>query len=395
MGKIRVLHVLEERKFGGAYTFITTLIQGMDTSRFESTICMIGRKPQDTEKEDFLCNFVHCQMNGIWDLRSIMKVEKVIQELQVDIVHTHLPRADVIGRTAAWLARVPKIFTTIHALDQHWKRKSRLVHALADRATLHFATKVICVSTASRKYLCERYPGVADRVITIRNGIDLRRFKPRMGSREAKRVYGLSGKAPVVGVTARLRPVKGVEYLLMAVQKLIAKNISVDCLVVGDGESRVDLEALAEKLGVQNQVVFAGYCEDVDKALAAIDLFVLPSLSEGLPTCLMEAMAMRKPVIATAVGGVPEVITNGETGILVPARDPERLATAIADLLSESEKAEKMAERGYREVLRRFDRRNMIQAYELLYLECAFGHVGIDECAESVHTPLSRQEVDS
>lgn len=375
MKKIRVLHVMEERQFGGAFTFVTTLVRGLDSNRFESTICMIGGNPHATKKKNYPCNFVHCRMNGIWDLRSIIKVKKVIQELKIDIVHTHLPRADVIGRTAAWLAKAPVILTTIHALDQHWERRSRILHAFADRITLRFAAKVISVSLASRRHLSQRYQRVADRLVTIYNGIDLQRFDWRINSREAKCEFGLSGKVPVVGVTARLRPVKGIEYLLIAVKQLVTKDVKVECLIVGDGKSRMDLEAMAVRLGIQDQVVFTGYCEDVGRALAAMDIFVLPSLSEGMPLCLLEAMAMKKPVVATEVGGVPEVIKNGETGVLVPAGDPERLASAITDLLSApQQKRQKMAEKGHTEALRCFDRHKMIQAYESLYEECMLVH---------------------
>lgn len=373
MKKIRVLHVMEERQFGGAFTFATTLVRGLDSNRFESTICMIGGNPHATKKKNYPCNFVHCRMNGIWDLRSIMKVKKVIQELKIDIVHTHLPRADVIGRTAAWLAKVPIIFTTIQALDKHRERWAKVPHALADRVTLRFATKIICCSEAVRQHLCRWDRNVADRAITIHYGIDFRRLVPKMNAEEAKRSFGLSVRKPVVGLTARLRPVKGVEYLLLAIKQLIARKIPVQCLIVGDGESKLELESMTSKLAIQEQVIFAGYRNDLVPALTAIDVFVLPSISEGLGMCMVEAMAMCKPIVATAVGGVPEVVIDGETGILVPAKDPERLADAIADLLAAPKRLQRMGEKGREVAFRRFDRQKMIQAYELLYEESIVG----------------------
>ena len=381
--KVRVLHVMEERQFGGAFSVVTTLIRGMDPDRFEITLCMLGNNTRSLETASVPCEVILCRMNGLWDLLSVVRMKKIIQDHGIDIVHTHLPRADVVGRFAARLAKVPAVFTTIHAIDQHRENRSRMLHALADRITLRFATKVICVSEAVRQHLCQWYRRVADQVITIHNGIDLRRFDVSIDSAEAKRAFGLSLGTPVVGLTARLRPVKGVKYLLMAVQQLIAQKISVQCLIVGDGVSRMDLEATAAKLGIQEQVVFTGYREDVSEALAAMDVLVQSSVSEGLPTCLLEAMAMRKPIVATAVGGVPEVVTHGESGVLVPARDPERLAAEIADLLAVPERRQKMGEKGRAVALRRFDCRNMIQAYESLYVESMLGRGSAVDSMES------------
>jgi len=154
----------------------------------------------------------------------------------------------------------------------------------------------------------------------------------------------------------------------------MARKIPIQCLIVGDGELRADLEAMVTKLGIQDQVVFTGYRNDLVPALTAIDVFVLPSISEGLGICLMEAMAMRKPIVATAVGGVPEVLIDGETGILVPAKDPERLANAIADLLAAPKRLQRMGEKGREVAFRRFNRQKMIHAHESLYIDSMVAH---------------------
>lgn len=384
MRKIRVLHVLEEHQFGGAVTRVTNLIRGISSNQFKTTLCILGRNHRSlTTTLNIACNVVYCRMDGLWDLISIIRLKKIIQECGIDIVHTHLPRADVIGRIAARLAGVSVIFTTIAALDKHRERWSRAPHALADRITSRFATSIICVSEAVKQHFCRWHPALSDRAITIYHGIELQKFNQRIDSIEAKRAFKLSIKVPVIGITARLCAVKGIEYLLSAVQKLAAQKISLKCLIVGDGDLRMRLEAMVRELGIQDRVIFTGRCEDVRKALAAMDVFVLPSIAEGLPNSLLEAMAMRKPVVASAVGGILEIVSNGETGVLVPVRNPGQLASAIANLLSSPEKCHKMAENGYRKVTRYFDNQKAIHAYESLYIQSMESRLGVDEFIEA------------
>jgi glycosyltransferase involved in cell wall biosynthesis len=329
---------------------------------------MIGSQPDLAVNANVASKVVHCRMNGIWDLIAINRVKALIEGGKFDIVHTHLPRADVIGRAAARFSRVPVVLTTIHALDKHRERLSKKIHALADRITMRFATRVICVSNASRHHLCRQFPEIAHRVVTLHNGIDFNKFDQLIDSKEARGALGLTTDKPVIGVTARLRPVKGVEYLLLAVRKLTLQNLIGGCLIVGDGESKSSLERMAAELGISDKVVFTGYRQDVALPLAAMNIFVLPSISEGFPTCLMEAMAMRKPIIATSVGGVPEIIDDGETGVLVPPKEPDRLVSAIAKLIANPEEQKKMVETAYAKAVNRYSLQHMINEYESMYI---------------------------
>ena len=371
MEKIHILHVMEELLLGGALTAVTKLrIGGLSPDRFKHTLVIIGRNPELSELADVNCESIHCRMDGIWDFFSILRLKKIIKERRADIVHTHMPRADVIGRTAARLASTPVVISTIAALDKHRNLRSKAIHSLLDRITLRFVTGFICVSEAIARHFIEWAPEVRNRVVRIYNGVDLERFNGNIKSRDAKKYYKLSAEIPVIGVTARLCPVKGIEYLLKAVRRLSDQKVNVQCMIVGDGESRADLQELAKKLDIHNKVVFTGYCEDVSQALAAMDLFVISSISEGLPNSILEAMAMRIPVVSTAVGGVGEVVKNGDTGILVPPKDANQLAKAIMTLISDDNMRRAMGNKGRDLVSSHFGYDKMIKVYEQLYTDC-------------------------
>jgi glycosyltransferase involved in cell wall biosynthesis len=205
-------------------------------------------------------------------------------------------------------------------------------------------------------------------VVTIPNGVDAAAFDPALWPREgARRALRLAVDEDTVGVIAHLSPVKGHADLLAAMPRIAAARPRVRLLVVGDGGLRPELEARSRSLGLDERVVFAGASEDVAPVLAALDVVVVPSHTEGLSNALLEAMAMARPVVATAVGGNKDAVEAGVTGLLVPARDPEALAAAVLRLLERPEEGRRLGEAARRRVLADFSLERMVKGHEALY----------------------------
>jgi glycosyltransferase involved in cell wall biosynthesis len=172
-----------------------------------------------------------------------------------------------------------------------------------------------------------------------------------------------------IGITGRLHPVKGHKHLLIAVAAVaaVAQSQTIECLVVGDGESRQDLEALADELGIENQVRFLGYRDDIADILATLDVLVISSLSEGLSLSMLEGMASGRAIIATNVGGIPEIITDGKTGILVPPEDSESIAQAVLRLESDRALREDLGRNARRECLNNYMIPKTVEQFSNLY----------------------------
>jgi glycosyltransferase involved in cell wall biosynthesis len=280
-------------------------------------------------------------------MRRLLRMVRLLRRLKTEILHLHLVGFNG-GRwvlLAATLARVPHVVCTIHIAPrerQPWRTR-------LDRALLGpVVDGYIAVSRDSRRRLAE-YLGLSPRkVVAIPNAVELRRLVgPAEPARWAVRAdCGIPGDAPVIGVLARLSEQKGLTYLISALPAVLAAHPETHLLLVGDGPLREDLVAQARSLGVEQRVHFVGYRANTVDFLRAMDLFVLPSLYEGMPLSILEAMGAGLPVVATAVDGTPEAVADGETGLLVPPADPAALASAVNRLLGDRALAERMGRAG-------------------------------------------------
>jgi len=206
-------------------------------------------------------------------------------------------------------------------------------------------------------------------VTCIRNGIDLNETPINVEGWHIRRGLGINSGAHVIGTVGRLTPVKGLSYLLMAAKTLLDRGIELIVLIVGDGVIRVDLEKQARDMGISANVVFLGHREDTDQLLRAMDIFVLPSMNEGVPMALLEAMAVSRPVVASRVGGIPEVIKDGVEGLLVEPKDVEGLAESCLRLIQSPDMARKIGEAARTRVEREFSATGMAEQVGSLYHE--------------------------
>jgi len=284
-------------------------------------------------------------------IRILISLTRWLRNHPVHVVHTHRYKDTVLGAIAAKLAGVPCVVRTVHGRREPLKgwewAKFRMYEALERLALRCFADRVIAVSRRMAASLGESgyKPGT---VVHIHNGVDLRKVRPMRARDHIRQELGIGPGTPLIGTAGRLSPVKGHVYFLRADKLILQKQHEARFLIVGDGPLHRELALSAMELGIDHACVFVGPRTDVYDLVAAMDIFVLPSLDEGIPMALLEAMALGRPVVATCVGGVPEVVAHRMTGLLVNPRDERALAEACLELALDTGWAQTLSARARR-----------------------------------------------
>lgn len=333
MARLKVLHIIGGGEFGGAEQHLLSLLKYIDNQAFELHVACLFAEPLAplVVQEGFTVHVL--PMRNKFDLKPVSKLAELIRSEDFHIVHTHGVRANLIGRIAAKKAGTGKVVTTVHSVLAYDYNRwiDRWVNRACESATKNITEKFITVSEMLGKQMInEGIP--ARKVSVIHNGLEIEKYDPDVSGEPVRRELGIGRDALVLGIVARLHPVKGHCFLLEALARVKDKISQLTLVIVGNGPERASLESLVTRLGIANNVIFTGFRKDIPEVIAALDILVLPSLSEGLSLTIMEGMAMKKPVIATNVGGTPEIITSGSDGLLVPSADVEALARAIEEL---------------------------------------------------------------
>jgi L-malate glycosyltransferase len=352
----------------GAQSHMHQLVSGLDRGRLAPEVCcLIGGGPLAESLRTLgvpVDELGVARIYGPSGLSALFRLARRLRRARVQIVHTYLISANVLGTLASRLAGVPAVITSRRDMgfSRNWRLRlveEGIVNRLVDRVV------AVCPAVAA---VTLRERGLdARKVVTIPNGVDCEEFDPARYSREAARSeLGLSPDEPAVGIVASLSPVKGHADLLAAAARVLPRR-RARFVLIGDGPLRPELEALAQQLGIKEQVVFAGVRGDVARLLPGLDIVAIASHSEGLSNTLLEAMAMARPVVATDVGGNPDVLRDGENGRLVPARDPEALAASLLALIEAPEAARRLGEAARRFVAAEFPLSRMVARHEELY----------------------------
>jgi len=364
--KINVLQLVEGLSWGGAEGKLLELINHMDPNRFNTILCSLGLGDNIKEKvEESGVNFLTLPRKTRLDFNSLFKLVKLIKNKRIDIVMTTLFYADVIGAVAGKLAGVKAIFSWETVSAPEWLIKRRL---WPYRFTIRYCDRIISVSQATAKFLVEKRGVPENKVVVIPYGVNDKEYV--MGSGKAvRKSLGLNVDDFIIGTVGRLHPQKGHKYLFEAAKILVQQYPQVRFLLVGDGEIKQELEDLVKNMNLQSNVLFLGYCTNVKDLLKAFDIFTLPSLYEGLPNAVLEAMAVGKPVVASAVDGILEAVVNGVTGLLVSPGNPEELKDAFIKLINNRELAKQMGENGRKRVENVFLLDKQVEAFQNLYEE--------------------------
>lgn len=310
------------------------------------------------------------------DIQIAYRLARVFIQEGVQVVHTHGYKSNVIGGIASRLAGSPLLIRTEHgksltALGNGFS-KLTIVSLIDYFAGRFWTDKIIAVSYDLSKDLAQRYP--PEKIITIHNGIDLSQFDMERTSIDLKSEFGVSDENKLIGIFARLNPEKGVGLFLKAAKLISLKAPHARFFIVGDGPLCQKLKEETVQLELEKQVVFAGFRDDVLDLIRQMDVVVVSSVHEGIPMVILEAMALRKAVVATKVGGIPEVIDDQEDGILVPSGDDHSLAVACLELIENQALAKRLGLNARKEIEKRFSAETMLNKHWSLYqVGCASG----------------------
>ncbi len=370
---IRICYIIPSLGLGGSEKFLLELIKHLSTSDYNFQIICLYKGgflvPLFEEKGISVCVV---GMKNIYDIRGLIKVFKVLQSFNPDIIHTKLTHSDIISGIINFVKSGPVLVSTVESYHE-WERAQTLkmfikkqVLSLIYRKFYHV---IIPVCNYIKQQICSMIDIPDNKIKVIYNGVDTSFFSPNISHphKKIRNHFGLNEQDYVIGTIGRLNEVKNQTLLLEAIAHLQHNELPLKCLIVGDGYKRKDLEKRAAELGCERIVRFIDAQRDVRNILDILDIFVLPSRAEGLSITLLEAMAMEKPVIATAVGGNQELIRNGQNGFLVPPGDSNTLASIILHLFQHPHKAVSVGKAARQYILEHFDINIIAHKYNTLY----------------------------
>jgi glycosyltransferase involved in cell wall biosynthesis len=385
-GRRTVIHVITQLDRGGSARNTVLTVLGHDRDRFRVGL-VYG---QSAEKSEAGATQLATDLNELGqagvalfeepclirevrpfrDVRAMIGLWRVFHGERPDIVHTHTSKAGAVGRVAAWLAGVPIVIHTPHGhvFYGYYGQVVSGIIRLVERALARVTDRIVTLTDrGAREHVQYR---IADpgKFATIPSGITLSAFRSVLVDPTVKRKeLGLPAEGPVIGTVGRLVPIKGHEWLLKAAPRVLAEFPRATFVFLGEGPLLGRLQQVAGELGISGRVMFLGARQDVPECLAAFDLFAFPSLNEGMGRALIEAMAVGLPAVATRVGGIPDVVTDGETGILVPPQDAAALADALLTMLRDPARRQAYGQAARRSMDERFDVESMVRALDRLY----------------------------
>ena len=371
----KIAYLIDGLSMGGAERLMVPILKHLSRDHFEPYVCALQSKEGNPLAEEIRGLGIPVECLYIKRLRDPGAIPRLMQYLRLisaDLVHTQLEAANILGNISAKLLRLPSV-CTIHVMPSLDVKTKTKVHQRVEWFVLRrFCNRVISVSEEARQYHIEISNTSPDHVTTIYNGIDLSAFLNMDHAHERNAVraeLGIAQDANVLVTVAVLRPPKGIQFMIRALPAILASCPNTYYLIVGDGSHHDALREEVSQAGVKERVIFAGMRKDVPRLLAASDVFVLPTLTEALPTVLAEAMAAKLPIVASQVGGIPEMIANGQNGLLLPPEDVKGLAKACTHLLENPEKRLDMGEEGWKTVNRKFSTDRQVEQLQELYLD--------------------------
>ncbi len=362
--KIRVLFITSNLGIGGLERVIVQLCMHLDKQKFIPAVCCIhfkGDLAAELEKQNIRIFELNSKKK---DYLAFLKILPVIEEFKPQIVHTHNINASIDGIIASVIKKVPIRIHTDHA--RTFPDKTR--YMLAEKIISSFINRIIAVTEETRENLI-RFEKIDKRKIqVISNGISSIALKTETEIKKKKKEMGLLHFEFLIGTVVRLEVQKGLIHLIRAVPLILQKFPFTGFIIAGRGTQREILEREAEMLGVSRSVNFLGPRLDIGDILNLLDVYVLSSVWEGLPMSLLEAMSCQRPIVATRVGGIPQAIADGESGILVPPASPVHLAQAICKMLENGVLRQRLAVEARRRFEKNFTVATMVQTHQDIYL---------------------------
>jgi glycosyltransferase involved in cell wall biosynthesis len=361
-------------RFEGRVPTRSEVIVNLNNERFETICVYLMRNSDEPDYYDQagLKTFYLTRKRRLkmFSLPTVIKLARILKEEKVDVLHCHRHQASVYGATAAKLAGGrTAVITHVHGLNRAKRFRRKLVYKIISP----LISKYLTVGEAVRRDVIENFPGSrSEDVISTGNSIDTKRFDIGVDRPTARREVGIESDKYLFGTVGRFAPTKGYEYLIEAFAKVRESIVGASLVFVGDGDEMERIKEMADELGVGDDVIYLGRRSDkeVPVILRCFDCFVLPSVAEGIPCSVLEAMASRVPVVATNVGGVGEILDGGKYGRIVPARDSAGLAEGMLEIAGSSEKAlAELRQSAYERVINNFNHEVVIRKLEGIYRE--------------------------
>lgn len=367
MKKIKLMQITHDLAIGGLQQVVINLCKAINRDIFDlSVLCIreMGVKAAELEQIGIPVMLLPQKRNGS-DYFAFLKVAKILKENKTELIHTHNTQPFVDGAIGGVLAGVTNIIHTDHARNFPDKKR----YMFAEWVVSHFVKKIVGVSDHTGANLVKYEKISPKKLVTIYNGIDISKYNIKINKEAKKDSLGIGSRSPIIGLGARLSEQKGLTYLLQAMPEVIRVFPDIVLFIAGEGPLEADLKNETERLKINRNVLFAGPRLDFPDILNLFDLFVLPSLWEGFPMVLLEAMAAGCPILSTDVGGVSECIRHDYNGALITPRSNAELSSAIIRLLSNKELMLQYSQNNSRLVSEKYSIENMAREYEKLYLQ--------------------------
>ena len=386
---INVMHIITRLDMGGSAQntldtclrldrrkYAVTLIHGLsrESEMTAEEQSQVGRRIERARRQGVciipMASLVR-RIHVFKDIRAFLQIRRKIRQIKPDIVHTHTSKAGLLGRVAAWLEAVPIVVQTPHGhvFYGHFGPAASRFYLLLERLTAVITDRLVALTEQERSDYV-RYSVIPEsKLTTIHSGVDVGRFQQPiepMADKSSQPVFP-PGRT-VIGFVGWLLPIKGVDILLQAMTTVCQSAPQAMLVLVGKGQLEARMKSEVRRLNLAENVQFLGWREDIENILPLFDIFVLPSLNEGMGRVLVEAMAAARPIVASNTGGIPDLIQHQMNGLLVPPGDPRALARALLQLIRQPDAARRMGQAGHR-LAGRFSVEEMVDRIEQMYTE--------------------------
>lgn len=367
--KIRIMQITHDLNIGGLQRLVVDISRHLDKSRYQVTVCAL--REGGILEDELINNNINIiklpvARNGV-DYLTFWKLYKILRDERPHIIHTHNTQPFVEGSLAAFLARVPVCIHTEHGRQFPDKKR----YMFAEWLFSHYVDQIVAVSESAKKDLVKYEKISGNKIQVIMNGIDGNKYSRSIDRNKKLKELAIDNNYDfIMGFAGRLSREKGLTYLLKAMSIIVRKYPKTLLLIAGEGGLMADLQRETEQLNLNSNVMFLGPRSDIPEIMNILDMFVLPSLREGLPLVLLEAAAASLPIVATDVGGSKNVVKDGANGLLVKSQDEQSLAKAIEYLIKNSTIKNNFGRYSFEIFKNRFSIDKMIYSYEAVYNRC-------------------------
>lgn len=363
--KIKVLETIRQGKIGGGESHVLDLVEELDKSIYEPVVLAFTEGPMIDKLKSMGIKTYVINTETPFDISKWHQVKQILIKEKIELVHAHGTRANSNVFWAAKQLDLPVVYT-VHGWSFHPDQNplTRFLRIKGEEFLSKQANVTICVSDNNLRDALKQFnlPNAA----VIKYGINLKKFNPDNIYKNVRQDYGIAPNTTVVGYVARITTQKDPFTMMKAIAQ-VPPSLNVKFLVIGDGELKASMLNLAHELGIESRIIFSDFRQDVPDVLNAVDIYCLPSLWEGLPIGLLEAMAMKKAIVASAVDGTTEVIINEQNGFLVPPQSPDKLADALTRLVTNPELINTFGNKAYEVMKEQFNVATMTRKVERIY----------------------------